>query len=170
MTTSRKIAPWRILRSRATEISGELKHRYLENMLLRCSEGTVAGTLREQPEFIADLRALLAEMAQTFNDGYDPGIVIGALPSLGRQTASLRQRLLEVVQSEYVVRFQPEKRLAELQRMACAFLDALEAWSGQVSRCGLDAQSAVLWEALRLRTGELHSLLARRDLRTRWIP
>lgn len=162
--------PSDIFQSRPTMIRGELVHSYLENRLLKASEGTAAGMLQEKPQVVAEMRAMLAEMEETFIDGYDPAAVVAGLPSLRPLAAGLRQRLHDAVRQEYAARFRPEERLDALHRSARAFLEALNAWHGQVTCSGVGGESAPLWSALRGRADELRDVLKNPDLRTRWIP
>ena len=159
-----------LLRSRPTMIRGELAHSYLENRLLRVSEGTAAAMLREDPQMVAEMQAMLAEMEETFVDGYDPSAFVAGLSSLRQLEAGLRQRLFDAVRREYAARFRPEERLAALQRAGGAFLESVDAWHGHVTRSGVGQELSALWSDLRERARELLALLRDPALRTRWIP
>ncbi len=151
-------------------ISGKLGHRYLKNTFVLPSEAAAAGRLRERPEIVDEMRAMLREIEDTFVNGYDPSVFVLELASLRTPDAGLRDRLLLVVRHEYVSQFRPEERLENLRRSAGTFLNALRAWHRQVSASGVGADSAPLWETVQGSAMALRDLLEDRELSTRWIP
>jgi hypothetical protein len=146
-----------------------LAHRYLDNVLLRWSEGSVAGWFRERPERAEQMRALIEEYLAGFADGYSPEGFVRELPSFRGIDIRLRAELLAAVRAEYRARFHPDERCGEVRARADQFIAAFDDWSATFSN-EPGSESAEAWKLVRERAGALHRLLVDPELRCRWIP